>query len=166
VSASKSLSQLIYWSRQQIAPEHLDRDIEAIIDVSVERNRTVDVTGLLLAHQGWFLQVLEGPATIVQTTYGRIINDHRHTGGQVIAAAPISERVFGEWNMCARRLSPKDDAILNVLDGRGSFEPTKLNAVNALRLLTAVREIRNRTVLAAGGSDHPQSGRLTVNNPR
>jgi len=140
------LQQLIYCSQQLIRPEDLDDVLEAIIEASVRNNRAAGVTGLLLAHQGWFLQILEGPASAVQTTYGRIVNDCRHIDSDVISTTPISKRSFGEWSMCARRLTRADNAILDVLDERGAFDPTKFKfkPKNALRLLLTVRDIRDR----------------------
>jgi hypothetical protein len=142
---SKPLLRLIYCSRQRIiVPERLDYEIGEIVKTSVRNNREAGVTGLLLAHQGWFLQVLEGAPVRVQTLYGRIVDDNRHVSSQVISATLVSKRLFGEWDMCARRLRPEDDAILGVLDARGVFDPTRFAARTALRLLLAVRKIRVR----------------------
>ena len=156
MNSAKPLHQLIYCSRQTIRPEGLDGELEDIIQASVRNNQRAGVTGLLLAHQGWFLQVLEGTAVTVQTTYGRIINDSRHTGSHVISAAPVKDRLFGEWDMCARRLRKEDDAILKVLDLKGPFEPAKLSAATSLRMLMAVRNIRRRVLpnAARAGARH------------
>lgn len=146
---SRSLIQLIYCSRQNILPPKLDLEIDDIIKTSVRNNRDSRITGILLSHQGWFLQVLEGAPVAVQTTYGRIVNDSRHAGSHVITASSIDERMFGEWDMCARQLRKEDGAILGVLDAKRKFEPTRFDAKTSLRLLMAVRNIRGRLGLNA-----------------
>jgi hypothetical protein len=51
--------------------------------------------------------------------------------------------------MCARRITPADDAILDALEMRLAFEPQRLSARSAMRLLLAVRGIQDRTQLKA-----------------
>ncbi len=139
--------QLVYCSRQRIDPRRLDLELAGIVQASVRNNRASDVTGLLLAHAGWFLQVLEGAPAQLKSTYARIIDDRRHIGCQVLSATPIGERQFGDWNMCARRLTREDDAILGVLALRDRFDPSRFDAKTALGLLLAVRNIRDRLSL-------------------
>lgn len=149
ISGSRTLHRLIYSSRQEIAPADVDHEVGNIIRSSIRRNREASITGLLLVHEGWFLQALEGPAEAVMTTYGRIGDDPRHSGARVIHAGPTTTREFADWNMCARRMAPADDAILETLSQKARFEPEKLSGAAALRLLTAVRGIQRRTELSA-----------------
>lgn len=142
---SRSLHRLIYASRQNLSPETAQDQVAAIIATSIRNNRGVAVTGLLLVHDGWFLQALEGPYQAVMRTYGRIVADPRHVDPHVIAAGPAEEREFGDWNMCARHIGIADDAILATLGQRADFRPTDFTPVAALRLLTAVRGIQQRT---------------------
>jgi len=150
ISGSRSLHRLIYASRQAFAPDMApDDEIEALIRASIRNNRLTALTGLLLVHDGWFVQALEGPAAAVMTTYQRILNDRRHTDSRVVSAGPAEVREFGDWNMCARRFSPADDAILDTLAQKQAFDPTALTDKSALRLLKAVRGIQDRTALTA-----------------
>jgi hypothetical protein len=146
ISARRSLHRLIYASSECL---DADEDLGAIIRSSIRNNRAVSITGLLLLHDGWFLQALEGPAEAVMTTYGRIARDRRHFDCTILSAGPVQAREFGDWNMCARRLSPADDAILDALHQRETFAPAKLSGQSALRLLKAVRGIQNRIQIAA-----------------
>ncbi|WP_421933821.1 BLUF domain-containing protein [Phenylobacterium sp.] len=150
ISGSRSLHRLIYASRQAFAPDMVaDDEIDALIRASIRNNRLTSLTGLLLVHDGWFVQALEGPATAVMTTYQRILNDPRHTDSRVISAGPADAPEFGDWNMCARRFSPADDAILDTLAQKQAFDPATLSDKAALRLLKAVRGIQDRTALTA-----------------
>jgi len=149
ISGQRSLHRLIYVSRQTTDPADIDHVVGDIIRASIRNNRDHDITGLLLIRDGCFLQALEGPAQAVQTTYGRICEDPRHTEAKVLAAGPVETRAFADWNMCARRLTPADDAILATLDLREAFQPYDLSGRSALRLLMAVRSIQDRTQLQA-----------------
>ena len=146
ISGPRSLHRLLYASRQRFAPDMIpDEEIDSLIRASIRNNRQVAVTGLLLVHAGWFVQALEGPTEAVMTTYRRIVDDPRHDEARVISAGPASAREFGDWNMCARRFSKADEAILDTLSQREAFEPAKLTERSALRLLKAVRGIQART---------------------
>jgi hypothetical protein len=144
ISSSRTLHRLIYCSRQNIAAADMDEEIGAIIRASIRNNREVAVTGLLLVHDGYFVQALEGPMEAVLGAYGRINADRRHTASKVLQAGPASSREFADWNMCARRMSEVDDAILDTLRQREVFRPEKLSGPAALRLLKAVRGIQER----------------------
>lgn len=80
ISTSRTLHRLIYCSRQKLDAGDEDDQLGAIIRASIRNNREVAVTGLLLLHQDYFVQALEGPAQAVLTTYGRICGDPRHEG--------------------------------------------------------------------------------------
>ncbi len=149
ISGQRTLHRLIYVSSQLLDPAREDADIASIIDASVRRNQPVGITGLLLAHEGKFLQVLEGPAQAVLTTYGRICEDRRHSQARVISAGPAPERAFGDWAMCARRIGPADDAILATLAKGAVLDLGKLAPEPALRLLKAVRRIQEARPKAA-----------------
>jgi hypothetical protein len=150
ISSSRSLHRLLYASRQAFAPDMIpEAEIDSLIRASIRNNRAVAVTGLLLVHDGWFLQALEGPAEAVMTTYRRIVDDPRHDQARVIAAGPATAREFADWNMCARRFSEADDAILDTLSQRAAFDPAQLTDRSALRLLKAVRGIQARAQTAA-----------------
>jgi hypothetical protein len=152
ISSSRSLHRLIYASRQAFAPGQVpDEEIDSLIRASIRNNRADSITGLLLIHSGWFVQALEGPAQAVMTTYRRIVDDKRHDDAKLICAGPAGQREFADWNMCARRFSTADDAILDTLEQRASFEPHRLTDRSALRLLKAVRGIQERTALSALG---------------
>ena len=147
-SGGNSLHRLIYFSTfSPTFPTELgqqDEEIANIVRVSILNNSRLALTGLLLAHQNWFLQVLEGPADRLMTCYGVIVSDSRHEDPTLMGAGPIPKRKFYNWDMCSRRLSKANDAILEALDVKGPFSPKTLNFENALKLLMAVRAIQSR----------------------
>lgn len=148
--SDRGLHRLLYVSRFDAAfpaagPEQ-EEAISAIIRTSMRNNRMVSVTGMLLIHEGWFVQALEGPANAVTTTYDRIAKDPRHEAVTTLSFGLAECREFREWNMCARRISNADDAILDGLERDGLFDPTRLTAETGLKLLTTIRDTQAETI--------------------
>ena len=141
----KGLHRLVYASAFGAAlPASVsdqDHEIGEIIRASIRNNREVAITGLLLVREPWFVQVLEGPAEAVTATYQRIANDPRHRDIAVIESGPAPARQFSDWNMCARRISPADDAILARL-ALSEAMLGSLTAAQALALLLHVRDLQ------------------------
>ncbi|PWO00927.1 BLUF-domain-containing protein [Tilletiopsis washingtonensis] len=79
--------------------------IEQILATSRRNNSRVGVTGLLLYHDGSFVQFLEGPPAEVEAVYQRICRDERHRGLIEIMRTRASQRSFREWSMAYRDLS-------------------------------------------------------------
>jgi hypothetical protein len=146
-SSSNALHRLIYFSTfSPTFPTELaqqDDEIANIVRVSILNNSKSGLTGLLLAHQNWFLQVLEGSEDRLMTCYGVIVSDSRHIDPTLMGVGPTPKRNFYNWDMCSRRLSKANDAILEALDVKGPFSPKTLNFESALKLLMAVRAIQS-----------------------
>ena len=129
------LHRLIYCSRAFAETRDLHAHVEQILSVSRARNQADDVTGLLLLHEGWFLQALEGPKGAVARTYGRILCDRRHSHPLALAGGAAASRAFGEWSMSARPLAAADRRELS--RRRLTFDPKRLDGEAALSLLLA-----------------------------
>jgi len=74
--------------------------LDELTDLSVDagmRNRKIDVTGMLVYHQGIFLQFLEGNEQVVQQLYQKITKDSRHTDCHVIYTNTANQRLFCNW---------------------------------------------------------------------
>lgn len=124
------LHRLIYASRQHVETRDLDVHVERILQVSQRNNARDGLTGLLLVHDGWFVQALEGPEVAVQRAYGRIICDRRHYDASMVAGDTVVTRAFPSWSMTARRLPARAGRRLG-------FDPTRLDGEAALSLLLA-----------------------------
>jgi hypothetical protein len=139
------LHRLIYCSRATAeCMSQMRTAFPQILRVSVRNNAEIEVTGALVACNGWFLQALEGPRIEVMKTYERIGADTRHRDIHLIRAEPIDHRRFASWNMCGRCLEPTDQAIVNTLERGGTFNPLLLTPAMALDLLSAVRDIQRK----------------------
>jgi len=96
-SKHEQLNLLIYKSRcKGLASWDLVNSILA----SSERNNPADgITGILVATETHFLQVLEGEFEKVNATFERIARDTRHDTLQLISFTGIEERKFSNWAM-------------------------------------------------------------------
>jgi Sensors of blue-light using FAD len=80
-------------------------DIESILFTARKFNVRNEITGMLLASQNRFMQILEGEETKVRETYDRICRDERHHASVILREVEISQRQFGDWSMTSRFLT-------------------------------------------------------------
>lgn len=147
-SNESELIRLLYYSafskdfpRSEVAQ---DAEIADIIHVSARNNQARSITGLLLVHQHYFIQALEGPSQAVMASYQRIAADRRHKGATMMTVGK-AVRSFSQWNMCARRLGDADDEILRTLDLKGCFQPQSVSpskTLNLLKIIAATISVR------------------------
>lgn len=91
---------LIYSSKA--APGLTEDDLHHIITASQRNNESNDLTGLLVFHNGSFIQMLEGDEDAVQETFDRIVEDERHTAVYKLFSGQTDSRHFPDWKMAMR----------------------------------------------------------------
>ncbi len=74
-------------------------DLECLLRSARQFNASQDVTGVLLHHNGGFLQFLEGPRQGIERVYARIRTCRLHTDLFELLDGPAEERLFPEWQM-------------------------------------------------------------------
>jgi hypothetical protein len=96
-SDEMNIYRLIYRSK---ATEPVDlKQISTIVEDSAENNRTLGITGLLLASNIHFYQVLEGSQQAINQVFGRIMRDPRHREVIIVSYGLVAERAFADWSM-------------------------------------------------------------------
>lgn len=136
---TQPLVRVVYASRATSeCLANLDKNLEQILASAISNNRLKGITGLLIAHRGWFLQALEGPTDEVHDLFKHICTDRRHRDAILLGEGAAAVREFGLWSMCARQLSPTDALILGELDRRPTFEPADFPEHAVMRLLRTV----------------------------
>jgi hypothetical protein len=111
-----ALQRIIYKSEATLP---IDLDVVlSIAEESEERNRRLGITGLLLATDGHFLQVLEGEQRPLDKVYLRITKDKRHTTIKVISRGPVERREFDGWGMKGVGLMGYADELCEFLRGK------------------------------------------------
>lgn len=83
-----------------------------IIGVSEQNNRRDHLTGVLMRHDGRFLQILEGARADLNRVMARVSKDRRHDNLCILSDQPISERLFPAWAMGRLEATPEVEAFL------------------------------------------------------
>ena len=111
--------QLVYVSAATCAfdTESLDR----LLAKARTNNASVGVSGMLVFHEGSFIQVLEGPRPEVQKLFERIECDPRHTETKILFRGEVDKPSFSDWSMGFYRTSARSS---RELPGFSNFLPT------------------------------------------
>lgn len=107
-----------------------------ILGVSERNNRRDHLTGILVSHNGRFLQAIEGARVDIDRLMDRLRRDGRHTSLRVLSDHPVPHRLFGHWAMGQAAATPALTALLSD-DDLSSISPLKAEAALAAALLPA-----------------------------
>lgn len=92
-----SLHCLVYVSlaNQKMSDSHL----QAMLQKARAKNEILNITGMLLYRDGFFMQALEGELKDIEALYDTISKDVRHSGLLLVYKKPIQQRGFPDWTM-------------------------------------------------------------------
>ena len=117
--AGGMLERLVYVSR---AATSLDTAaVYAIIRHAHAGNVVSGVTGALVFLDGWFVQLLEGPAAALDARLASICRDPRHGALQLRQRERVHARVFAGQPMALRTRVCLDPGLLEAFGYRSSF---------------------------------------------
>lgn len=85
-----------------------DSDLKALLKKSRVRNQALNITGMLLYLDPFFIQILEGEHIILDKVIERIKRDPRHSRVKIIYKKPIEKRSFPNWTMGFNKVSDED----------------------------------------------------------
>ncbi|HEX2671571.1 MAG TPA: BLUF domain-containing protein [Polyangiaceae bacterium] len=88
----------VFYSSAALVP-FSDAELTDLLAVSRANNLRLGVTGMLLYHDGSFLQALEGEETIVERLYAKIGRDERHHRVVALIRRTVDARYFDQWQM-------------------------------------------------------------------
>ena len=94
------LERIVYVSRAAAGVG--DRDVYRIIRGAHEKNGPEGLTGALIFLDGWFAQLVEGPAPAVGRTFARIAADPRHAPPGLRIRTAALARLFPGQAMALR----------------------------------------------------------------
>ncbi len=111
-----SLNCLVYVSlaNQEMSESHL----EDLLKKARIKNETLNITGMLLYRDGFFMQALEGESQDIDALFATISKDARHRDILLIYKKPILQRGFPDWKMGFNKI---DDNTVNSIDGFSDF---------------------------------------------
>lgn len=137
-----SMHQVIY-SSAATAP-FSERDLATLLLRARLNNERLDITGLLLYHEGSFLQVIEGDEAPLESLFLTISGDKRHNRIVKLLAREVEERHFAGWKMGFVSMSSLAHTLPGFSDflrHRGELD-AEADAAN--RVLSAFRDGRFR----------------------
>lgn len=126
------LVRLLYASR---AVDPSPATIEAILAQSRQYNPPSGITGILCYGGGIFLQAIEGGRSAVNTLYGHILRDKRHTDVELLTYEEIAERRFGGWTMGQVNISKVNHSILLKYCEKPELDPYAVSGKVSFALL-------------------------------
>jgi hypothetical protein len=90
--------QIVYTS--SASRDFSATDLSDLLQSARRRNKDVGVTGMLVFHDGTFLQAIEGENRAVNEVFARVHGDPRHRDLIVLHRGDGPEqRAFGDWPM-------------------------------------------------------------------
>jgi Sensors of blue-light using FAD len=155
----EELVRLVYASRSRASASDEERaaDVRSILTQARQSNLRLGITGLLLAANGHYLQVLEGPRVAVDALFGRIQKDARHGGVSLLLRTICDAPIFPAWTM-------------------GLIERSEPESVTAERMLALRQRLSEdadvsvadffRLMLVPSANPSASQGKLTRASPR
>ena len=95
-----------------------DDELRELLKIAREKNQALDVTGMLLYRDGFFIQALEGEEDTVTSLYEKIKTDPRHRNVLQVYRQVIKNRSFDEWSMGFNKF---DSGSLEEMEGYTDF---------------------------------------------
>jgi hypothetical protein len=133
--------RLIYKSR---ANQRIDwKLVNDLIAGSEVSNREAGITGVLLATETHFLQVLEGGFDDVNELFMHIVRDPRHEKIQLIAFDCVESRLFGGWAMHGVGIFNFNRKLIDdLIDHYGEEEGSVRFPVEDWKVLALISDLR------------------------
>ena len=119
----QQLIQLVYRSRSLI----VGAEYEKLMVTCLRNNPKRDITGVLISHSGWFLQVLEGSAANVNSLFKVIEEDPRHSDFLLLRFNAIATRDFSDWSMAS--IEVDEQRFINLANQALQAEEVAMSAV-------------------------------------
>lgn len=130
-------------------------DVQNILNVSKEKNKDNNITGVLCFNHRYFLQCLEGGRDEVNKIYNGIVSDARHKEVVLLDYELIDERLFSNWSMSFVRIDELTQHIVLKYGTTSNFNPYEMLpgmacafikeiAAERLRFLEAERKLHQK----------------------
>lgn len=139
-----SLYTIAYQSTERL--RFHDQDLLGLLSGARSNNMRLNITGMLLYHEGSFFQIIEGPKEAVCTLYDGIQGDARHTNVVTQYENALDERLFPHWSMLFRTVdgltvrsveSMADMIALDIpMHGSDSFASHKTEILSLINKVT------------------------------
>lgn len=133
---TKTLQRLVYRSTATGSTTSL-LNLVAILGESQRNNDRDELTGALAAHNGRYVQVVEGSATTLDGLLRRLERDPRHKDIKLLERENITTRDFGRWAMANAVVTPEAAPVLE--DLMASDFPSAALIIEALKAAVSLQ---------------------------
>lgn len=111
-----STHTLIYTS---VASQKMaDNELKELLKKSRANNTSLDITGMLLYLDPFFIQVLEGDESVINKAFDTIKKDPRHYKVSIIYKKLIPDRLFPDWTMGFNKITREN---IEKIEGHSDF---------------------------------------------
>ncbi|MCB2055847.1 MAG: BLUF domain-containing protein [Geminicoccaceae bacterium] len=114
--------------------------LEQLLTTARRNNAARAISGMLIYHEGSFIQVLEGPAATVQHLFERIDRDSRHREMRLLLRNDGAEREFGHWSMGFVQPTHGSVALPGFVDYESGLRAALDGGETARKVLRAFRD--------------------------
>ncbi len=97
---------LIYTSYAVVKFQEVD--LKELLVQAQEKNKRLNITGMLYYFDGIFIQLIEGSEADVKLLGATIAKDPRHKDFAIVKEGPTENRFFKNWSMGFKSVSPTD----------------------------------------------------------
>jgi hypothetical protein len=132
------LSFLLYVSHVSIHADHFVDEVTDILTVSMARNTSFNITGMLIVTPRYFTQLMEGSLPAIESVMARIEADTRHTDIAMMLKGPLAKRIGGAWRLVRFEAGSFEERHVTPLLERCHAD---CNDENATALMALIRQL-------------------------
>ena len=122
--------------RSTASEDFSSADLKRLLLGARTRNKALGVSGMLVFHDGTFLQALEGEKRAVNEIFASIRSDRRHRDIDVLHRGPgFDQRVFGDWSMGFADFTGAADILKGFVRLNAQLRIKELDGSQAMELL-------------------------------
>ncbi len=157
--ADREVAQILYVS-VSTADVSSGLQMSDILAEARPANARDDITGVLTAVDGRFVQIIEGRAEALDDLLERLERDRRHADIRIRERRTVQDRMFGDWDMVSPRLAPAEILQIGMLidDDTAGLDAFSVALRRALDRQGAVIEGRSALASAAPGTPPDRTG--------
>ena len=116
------------------------QELAELLALSRRNNSTEGISGILVYHQGSFLQVLEGPENAVKETLKRIKSDPRHCNFRLLLEDHVEEPEYEEWSMGFVDPTHTDEMLEGFVGYTGKLDALTMSGSRAKKIIQRFKD--------------------------
>jgi hypothetical protein len=132
------LVQLIYVSVPVI--DVAEATSQFIINAQ-HNNKLENISGMLISNKNFYVQMIEGDRTAINTLFQKICQDPRHTKPTIVRYCEVRAREFEDWSMLHVSFAELQSHFVTAIIPYDKITPELLSGISALSLIRRLAAI-------------------------